>query len=139
MTIPSLFIISEQFFKWPANYKALGPLLNESRTSSAFAKLIHVRGSAHLSQSDFQLLFPGICRRYFQAKADAAKVMKINIRAAKAFLRVIGVEGFNVEIDHFFEEKSDAWEELEMEIEYPNEVDLDTACPESREGIRTVA
>ena len=52
-----------------------------------------MKGSAHISQSDFQLLFPNLCRRYFHAKADADKVMDLNVRAGIEFLRTLGVEG----------------------------------------------
>jgi Platelet-activating factor acetylhydrolase, isoform II len=75
-----------------------------------------MKGSAHLSQSDFQLLFPNLCRRYFHAKADAGKVMEVNVRAGVEFLRTIGIEGFEVEKDRIFEEKIDAWEELEKDL-----------------------
>ena len=75
-----------------------------------------MKGSAHLSQSDFQLLFPNLCRRYFHAKADAEVIMDVNVRAGIEFLRTLGVEGVKAEKDTIFEEKLDAWEELEKDI-----------------------
>jgi len=75
-----------------------------------------MKGSAHISQSDFQLLFPNLCRRYFHAKANADEVMDLNVRAGIEFLRTVGVEGVKVEKDAIFEEKIDAWEELEKHI-----------------------
>ena len=92
------------------------PLLNESRSSSSFAKLFYTKGSVHLSQSDFQLLFPNLCRRYFNAKVDADKVMDMNVRAGIEFLRTLGVEGVKAEKDTIFEEKFDEWEELEKDL-----------------------
>jgi hypothetical protein len=41
--------------------------------------------------------------------------MDVNIRAALEFLRRIEVEGLKVQKDPIFEEKIDAWEELEKE------------------------
>ena len=72
-----------------------------------------MRGSAHISQSDFQLLFPNLCRRFFYAKADANNVMDLNVRAGIEFLRTVGVEGVTAENDTIFEEEIDGWEELE--------------------------
>ena len=115
MTVPSLHIISEQFFKWSENYRRVLPLLRESRSSSSFAKLFYIKGSAHISQSDFPLLFPNLCRRYSHAKADANKVMDVNVRAGIEFLRSLGVEGVKAEKDNIFDEKLDAWEELEKD------------------------
>jgi len=116
MTLPSLYIVSEQFLKWSENYRAVPPLLNESRSSSSFAKLFYMKGSAHISQSDFQLLFPSLCRLYFHANVDAKKVMDVNVRAGIEFLRTVGIEGLNAEKDRIFEEPIDAWEELEKVI-----------------------
>jgi Platelet-activating factor acetylhydrolase, isoform II len=116
MTLPSLYIVSEQYLKWPENYRAVPPLLNESRSSSSFAKLFYMKGSAHISQSDFQLLFPNLCRRYFNAKVDAEKVMDVNVRAGIEFLRTVGIEGLKAGKDGIFEEPIDAWEELEKDI-----------------------
>ena len=116
LTVPSLHIISEQFLKWSDNYRRVPPLLSESRSSSSFAKLFYIKGSAHLSQSDFQLLFPSVCRRYFHANADADQIMDVNVRAGIEFLRTLGVEGVKAEKDTIFEEEFDAWEELERDI-----------------------
>ena len=91
-------------------------MLNESRSSSSFAKLFYIKGSAHLSQSDFHLLFPILCRRYFHAKADGDKIMDVNVRAGVEFLRRIGIEGVMAESDAIFEEELDIWEELEKAI-----------------------
>lgn len=42
--------------------------------------------------------------------------MDMNIRAGLEFLRTIEVPGVKVEKDTIFEEKIDAWEELEKEL-----------------------
>ena len=75
-----------------------------------------MKGSAHLSQSDFNLLFPNTCRRYFHANQAADKVMHANIRAGVQFLRVVGVEGVQGERDDIFEEEVDEWVELEKDV-----------------------
>jgi hypothetical protein len=78
--------------------------------------MFYMKGSAHLSQSDFQLLFPTLCRRYFHANAPADKVMSLNVRAGLEFLRTLDIEGVKVEKDGIFEEQIDAWEELEKDL-----------------------
>lgn len=116
MALPALYIVSEQYLKWSENYRALPPLVNESRSSSFFAKIFYMKGSAHISQSDFQLLFPNLCRRYLHARVDADKVMDVNVRAGIEFLRTVGINGLKAEKDRIFEEPIDAWEELEKDI-----------------------
>lgn len=113
--MPSLHIVSEQFIKWSENYRDLPSLLKESRDISSFAKLYYIKGSAHLSQSDFQILFPMICRRYFHAKAEASGIMNLNVRAGVEFLRTLGV-GVKAAKDTIFEEEDDSWIELEKDI-----------------------
>ena len=113
MTVPSLHVISEQFLKWQENYRAIGPLLQESRSASSFARAFYLKGSAHLSQSDFHLLFPRVCRHYFHAHSDAEKNMDVNIRAGIEFLRQAGIEGVKGERDMIFDENMEDWIELE--------------------------
>lgn len=42
--------------------------------------------------------------------------MNVNVRAAVEFLRTVGVDGLKAEKDVIFEERIDAWEELEKDI-----------------------
>jgi len=78
--------------------------------------MFYVKGSIHWSQSDFQLLFPYLSRRYFHAKVDAAEVMDMNVRAGLEFLRRVGVEGVKGESDPIFDSGMDGWVELEKEL-----------------------
>jgi hypothetical protein len=41
--------------------------------------------------------------------------MDVNVRAGVEFLRTLGVEGVKAEKDNIFDEKLDAWEELEKD------------------------
>src|ERR1700736_5554435 len=116
MTVPSLQIISEQFMKWSENYQQVTSFLKESKESSSFAKLYYYQGSAHISQSDFHLLFPYVTRRFFHSKADAFKIMELNVRAGIEFLRSVGV-GVKAEKDVIFEEIIEGWVELTGDIE----------------------
>jgi hypothetical protein len=42
--------------------------------------------------------------------------MELNVRASLEFLRTLGIEGVKVDKDTIFEERIDAWEELEKDI-----------------------
>jgi platelet-activating factor acetylhydrolase len=110
-----LYIISDQFRKWTANYKSFPPLLAESRSSSNFAKLFYTKGSAHISQSDFQQLFPFLCRRFYGARVDSAQNLALNVRAALEFLRRLGVEGLQAQPDGILDCETEEWIELEKE------------------------
>jgi hypothetical protein len=42
--------------------------------------------------------------------------MDVNVRAGVEFLRIIGIDGLKAGKDSIFEEPSDAWEEIEINI-----------------------
>ena len=50
----------------------------------------YARGSAHLNQSDFGVLFPWVCRRVFGAK-EPERAMRLNMRAVLQHLRANAV------------------------------------------------
>ncbi|PSN66599.1 hypothetical protein BS50DRAFT_573439 [Corynespora cassiicola Philippines] len=85
-------ILSEAFYKWTAN-------LND--TKRAIAKppgsdrpgphIFYPVASAHLSQSDFGVLFPWVTTKIFGAK-EPERVLRLNARAVLQVLREAGVE-----------------------------------------------
>lgn len=58
---PLLGINSEAFMYWDSNFNTAMSLVNEARESNALAYLLTVRGTIHISQSDFPLLYPRMC------------------------------------------------------------------------------
>lgn len=62
-------------------------------------RLFHLVGSAHLSQSDFQLLFPTATKFAFKASIAPKLAMELNVRIVRAWLRDSTGIGATDEID----------------------------------------
>ncbi|CAG8960267.1 hypothetical protein HYFRA_00012787 [Hymenoscyphus fraxineus] len=95
-----LAIESEAFFKWRVHLKITKRLL--SRDPSSLAPLpaepereqphfYYAHTSAHLSQSDFGMLFPWVTKR-FLAIEEPERIMRLNVRAITQLLRDRGIE-----------------------------------------------
>ena len=91
-----LVILSEAFFKWKGN------LLSTKRAVSAdpslstppdtsFPHVFYATSSAHLSQSDFGVLFPWLTKRFLKAQ-EPERTLRLNFRAILEVLRQAGIE-----------------------------------------------
>lgn len=99
-----LAVLSEAFHGWEPHLRMTARILSptpasESLTESSFhrdgseiprAHFFYVPGSAHLSQSDFGVLFPRLVKRKLGV-VDPARVTRLNLRAALQFLRGNGI------------------------------------------------
>jgi platelet-activating factor acetylhydrolase len=56
---PLLGSNSETFMYWPDNFEAVMSLCKEAKEQDALAWVMTVRGTVHISQSDFSLLYQG--------------------------------------------------------------------------------
>ncbi|KAI9689968.1 MAG: hypothetical protein M1822_009850 [Bathelium mastoideum] len=88
-----LAILSEAFFKWRGNLndmrRALAPPDSQQENSAAGfpdPQFFYPLHSAHLSQSDFGILFPWFTRRIFGAM-EPERVVRLNTRAILQMLR----------------------------------------------------
>ncbi|KAL8863333.1 MAG: hypothetical protein Q9178_000013 [Gyalolechia marmorata] len=91
-------ILSEAFFKWGSNLNQLkrtiseNPSLDEPMVKRHAAPYVfYPVSSAHLSQSDFGILFPWLTRKAFKAE-DPARTLRLNTRAILEVMRRKGVE-----------------------------------------------
>jgi platelet-activating factor acetylhydrolase len=85
--IPILGINSEAFMYWQANFDAVMSLMEEAKEQKAPAFLGTVRGSVHLSQSDFSVLYSHIISFFFKATVNPQRAIDLNISASLEFLR----------------------------------------------------
>ncbi len=98
-----LSIFSEGFFKWRKNLqdtkRALCPPKPEGADTSDWSSphLFYPVGSAHLSQSDFAILFPILTKVAFKA-LDPDRTLTLNIRAILQHLRHNGIEVAETEL-----------------------------------------
>ncbi|KAL9003744.1 MAG: hypothetical protein Q9188_003408 [Gyalolechia gomerana] len=91
-------ILSEAFFKWENNLTQLKRTISEDPSLTvAFNAhypapyIFYPVSSAHLSQSDFGILFPWFTKKAFKAQ-DPARTLRLNTRALLEFMRRNGLE-----------------------------------------------
>ena len=85
---PPLAILSEAFFKWKGNFEDTKRVIALPKTRSTKLKplVFYPISSAHLSQSDFGLLYPYLTRKFMKA-LDPERTMRLNVRAILESLR----------------------------------------------------
>jgi platelet-activating factor acetylhydrolase len=95
-----LAILSEAFYKWSGNLNDTKKVLAKPTNTTSQSRdqpgphIFYPVSSAHLSQSDFGVLFPWVTTKVFGAK-EPERVLKLNVRAALQVLRNAGVEVAN--------------------------------------------
>ncbi|KAK4691242.1 hypothetical protein P7C71_g5712, partial [Lecanoromycetidae sp. Uapishka_2] len=89
---PPLAILSEAFFKWRSNLedtkRALSPVNGEN--SNVHPHIFYPISSAHLSQSDFGLLYPYLTKKFMKA-LEPERTLRLNVRAILESLRRSGI------------------------------------------------
>ncbi|KAL9097611.1 MAG: hypothetical protein Q9165_000508 [Trypethelium subeluteriae] len=86
-----LAILSEAFFKWRANLNDTRRALAPPASGFAKPRFFYPLHSAHLSQSDFGILFPWFTRKIFGAM-EPERVVRLNSRAILQTLRTCGID-----------------------------------------------
>jgi platelet-activating factor acetylhydrolase len=95
-----LAVESQAFYKWRVHLKATKRLLSPNPASDEYdyknssisePNFFYATSSAHLSQSDFGVLFPWVTKKVFSVE-EPERVMKLNVRAILQVLRNQGVE-----------------------------------------------
>ncbi|KAI5241389.1 hypothetical protein E4T47_06802 [Aureobasidium subglaciale] len=84
---PILAINSEAFTYWPSNFELVASLVKEAHPCPAW--LMTVRGTIHVSQSDFSLLYPNVCSIFLKASANPERALDINVNASLEFLSMV--------------------------------------------------
>ncbi|ORY16628.1 platelet-activating factor acetylhydrolase, isoform II-domain-containing protein [Clohesyomyces aquaticus] len=86
---PLLGINSEAFMYWQSNFDAVMSLMKEAKEQGAPAYLCTVRGSIHISQSDFSLLYPHVCSFFLKSTVNPQRAIDLNISASLEFLKEV--------------------------------------------------
>jgi platelet-activating factor acetylhydrolase len=92
-----LAVESEAFFKWEGNLNDTKRILSPKEPSPSNALrwepyFFYPSASAHLSQSDFSIMFPWITGRVLKAK-EPERILRLN---ARAMLQVLRNNGYNI-------------------------------------------
>lgn len=89
-----LAVLSSAFVNWTANFKDVKRVLADPNKASHDVKpslIFYPLSSAHLSQSDFGILFPRLVK-YFGKAEEPERTLKLNSRAILQMLRARGFE-----------------------------------------------
>ncbi|KAL8649769.1 MAG: hypothetical protein Q9226_005438 [Calogaya cf. arnoldii] len=107
-------ILSEAFFKWSNNLNQLKRAISEdpsldrpSVKNYPAPYVFYPATSAHLSQSDFGILFPWLTRKAFKAE-DPGRTLRLNTRAILQVMRRNGVEVANTSAIDMEQSKADS-------------------------------
>ncbi|KXT03924.1 hypothetical protein AC578_9308 [Pseudocercospora eumusae] len=85
---PMIAINSEAFTYWPSNFQLVESLVKEAQSEpcASPAWLMTIRGTVHISQSDFSLLYPHISSIFLKMVANPRRALDLNINASLEFL-----------------------------------------------------
>ncbi|CAI6339331.1 unnamed protein product [Periconia digitata] len=123
-----LAILSEAFFKWTTNLNQTKRVLSKPSSADPSQPGPHIFypiHSAHLSQSDFGVLFPWLTTKVLGAK-EPERVLRLNTRAVLQTLRDAGVKVARTSV-----------KDLELEGEKVDEVEDDKEILGTRkDGVR---
>ena len=84
--VPLLGINSEAFMYWPENFNVAKAICDEVREHGSLSWLMTVRGTVHISQSDFCILYPHIASVVLKMTMNPARAIDLNIDASLDFL-----------------------------------------------------
>lgn len=84
---PMLAINSEAFMYWPDNFESVLSLCREAQAHDALVWMMTVRGSIHVSQSDFSLLYPRVCSLVLKMTVNPRRAIDLNVNASLEFLK----------------------------------------------------
>ncbi len=91
ISTPLLGINSEAFMYWPDNFESVVKLCKEVKDQGQLAWLMTVRGSVHISQSDFSLLYPIVASVLLKMTVNPRRALDLNINASLEFLKQVMV------------------------------------------------
>lgn len=85
---PLLAINSEAFTYWPSNFDLVKSLVEEAQDepNPKPSWLVTLRGTVHISQSDFSIMYPHLCSLFLKAVANPKRALDLNINASLEFL-----------------------------------------------------
>lgn len=92
---PIIAILSSAFVNWASNFRGVRGILARPATSTAKdlppAEIFYPISSAHLSQSDFGILFPRMTK-YLAKAPEPERTLELNVRAVLQVLRNSGIK-----------------------------------------------
>jgi platelet-activating factor acetylhydrolase len=116
---PILSIGSEAFMHWRENFDRLVGIANEARENNALCWMLTVRGSTHLSQTDFAMLYGKWMSLYMKTLVDPRRMLHLTIAASLEFLKIAlppEQTKYNTWVDEEILKTADAPEEPDAKV-----------------------
>ncbi|KIW08637.1 uncharacterized protein PV09_00593 [Verruconis gallopava] len=89
ISCPLLGINSEAFMYWQQNMDTVMHLTEEVKEQGIPAWLITIRGTVHVSQCDFSLLYPHLCTLLMKMTVNPKRAVDLNVSATLEFLTLV--------------------------------------------------
>jgi platelet-activating factor acetylhydrolase len=86
---PLLGINSEAFMYWQKNLDTVMHLTQQVKEQGIPAWLLTIRGTVHVSQCDFSLLYPRLCTLLMKMSANPKRAIDLNVSATLEFLKLV--------------------------------------------------
>lgn len=86
---PLLSIGSEAFMHWRENYDKVTEIGNEAKQGGALCWMLTVRGSTHLSQTDFAVLYPRWMSLLMKTLINPLRGIYLTIAPSLEFLKIV--------------------------------------------------
>ncbi|KAJ9132016.1 Platelet-activating factor acetylhydrolase [Pleurostoma richardsiae] len=86
---PLLSVGSEAFMHWRANYDAVEEICREARAGGAPCWMLTIRGSTHLSQTDFAVLYPHWMSWFIKTLINHERAITLTNTAVLEFLKAV--------------------------------------------------
>ncbi|KAF4553908.1 Platelet-activating factor acetylhydrolase-like protein 3 [Elsinoe fawcettii] len=87
LSVPLLAINTEAFTYWPSNYEFVSKITGEANPAPTW--LTTIRGTIHMSPSDFVLLYPRVCSFLLKSTAEPKRALDLHVDQCLAFLHTI--------------------------------------------------
>lgn len=87
ISAPILAMDSESFLYWEENLKLMFDLARDTAENNQKVWMFTVRGSFHLSFSDFAILWPHLFKLLFSTRIDPQRAIDIMINSSMEFSR----------------------------------------------------
>ncbi|KAI1816831.1 hypothetical protein GGS20DRAFT_145532 [Poronia punctata] len=86
---PFLAINSEVFMHWTNNFQSLVDLCEEAKSNGSPCWMLTIKGSTHLSQSDFSVLYPRLMSFVIKTVVHPRRAIYLTVNASLEFLEEI--------------------------------------------------
>ncbi|KAI1090366.1 platelet-activating factor acetylhydrolase [Rostrohypoxylon terebratum] len=83
---PLLAVNSEAFMHWPENFKALNDIAKETKDGGASCWMMTIKGSTHLSQTDFAILYPMWMSIFMKTMVHPRRAVYLTANSSLEFL-----------------------------------------------------